>query len=112
MGTVAEVLLAEGEWLAGRALLQLQVAIRQEDIIVSRTQPRSISAQNVLETTLDEILNEGQTCSLLLRVNGTRLNALVTHNAVEQLKIDPGDTLYALNKSSHVRIIPATKEIL
>jgi hypothetical protein len=31
IGTVARVLLSEGQWLAGRALLQLQMSIHQED---------------------------------------------------------------------------------
>ncbi len=83
----------------------VQVALRPEDIIVSKEQPLGISAQNVIETKLRRIIPEGRASFLHLTAHGTELKVLVTNNAVAQLGVSPGDTLYAIIKSAHARII-------
>ncbi len=88
---------------------QVNVALRPENIIVSKKNPEEISVQNVLKSKLEEIVNEGKTSFLFLKLHHTKLKVLVTNNAVEQLKIKEGDNLYVLIKSANVRIV---KEIL
>jgi len=85
------------------------VALRPEDIIVSTHLPVSISAQNIIETRLRRIMPEGRTCYLNLLAHETELTVLVTNNALYQLNITPGDTIYAIIKSANVRIVNQTR---
>lgn len=85
------------------------VALRPEDIIVSTQLPVSISAQNIIETRLRRIIPEGRTCFLNLLANETELTVLVTNNALYQLNITPGNTIYAIIKSANVRIVNQTR---
>jgi len=84
---------------------KVKIALRPEDIIVSRERPTGISAQNIIETRLNRVIPEGRASFLHLAANETELNVLVTNNAVAQLGVTPGDVVYAVIKSSHVRII-------
>jgi len=89
---------------------EVLVAIRPEDIIVSTEHPAGISAQNIIETTLHRVVPEGRACFLSLRANETELTVLVTNNALHQLDIAPGDTVYAIIKSANVRIVNQAHE--
>jgi len=84
---------------------QVQVALRPEDIIVSKKYPSSISAQNIIRTKLKRLVPEGRASFLHLIANETELTVLVTNNAVTQLGVSPGDTIYAIIKSANVRIV-------
>ena len=83
----------------------IRVALRPEDIIVSKKRPLDISAQNIIETKLRRIIPEGRVSFLQLVSRETHINVLVTNNAVEQLAVSPGDTIYAIVKSANVRIV-------
>lgn len=84
---------------------EVKVALRPENIILSKNHPEQISVQNVLKSELEEIVNEGKTSMIFLRYKNTKFRVLVTNNAVAQLSLKPGDTVYALIKSASVRII-------
>ncbi|MFO7885447.1 MAG: ATP-binding cassette domain-containing protein [Desulfobacteraceae bacterium] len=84
---------------------EVKVALRPENIILSRRHPEEMSVQNVLKSELEEIVNEGKTSMIFLKYKNTKFRVLVTNNAVDQLRLKPGDTLYALIKSANVRII-------
>jgi molybdate transport system ATP-binding protein len=84
---------------------KVQVALRPEDIIVSKERPSGISAQNIIATRLERVVPEGRASFLHLAVNETELSVLVTNNAVAQLGVSPGDTIYAIIKSANVRIV-------
>lgn len=83
----------------------VKVAIRPEDIVVTKTPPGEISAQNVLDMRLKEIVSEGTTCFLKLTSGDIDLNVLVANNALHRLHLNCGDRLYALIKSANVRIV-------
>ncbi|GBC59423.1 ABC transporter ATPase [Desulfonema ishimotonii] len=84
----------------------VRVALRPENIMVSKTRPEKISAQNVIRTTLESVCPENNLHALTLRANGhTTLSILITRNAIEQMELHPGDTVYALIKCTHVRIV-------
>ncbi len=85
--------------------MQVKLAIRPEDIIVTKTLPRQISAQNILEARLDDIVSEGKTCILKLVSHQTCLDVLVANNAVDRLELKVGDAVYAIIKGSNVRIV-------
>jgi molybdate transport system ATP-binding protein len=84
---------------------KVKIAIRPEDIIVTKTLPREISAQNILEARLDEIIREGNTCVLKLVSHNSCLDVLVANNAVDRLNLQCGDEVYAVIKGANVRIV-------
>lgn len=83
----------------------VKVAIRPENIVVFKSMPTDASAQNVIKAQLQEIMSEGNTCLLYLKVNDTVLHVFVANNAVERLNLKEDDTVYALIKACNVRIV-------
>lgn len=84
---------------------EVKIAIRPEDIIVTKNLPGRISAQNILEARLDEIISEGNTCVLKLVSHNSCLDVLVANNAVDRLDLQCGDAVYAVIKGANVRIV-------
>ncbi len=83
----------------------VRIVIRPENIIVTKTRPGTISAQNILRSILEEIVSEGNTCILRLSSGHISFTVLVANNAVERLQLKPGDEVYAVIKGSHIRIV-------
>lgn len=84
---------------------EVKVAVRPEDIIVTKIPPKEISAQNIIGARLDEIVSEGNTCILKLSSGRISLDVLVANNAVERLQLEPGDEVYAIIKGANVRVV-------
>jgi molybdate transport system ATP-binding protein len=82
-----------------------RVAVRPENIIVTRELPRYVSAQNRIEAELEEMETECNRCVLTLRAGETRFSVLMTNNAMEQMEVGPGDRVYALIKSANVSLV-------
>ena len=83
----------------------VQVAIRPENIVVTKESPADPSARNALAAVLEGIVSEGQTCVLQLRSSETMLNVLVANNALERLDLREGDDVYATIRHDNVRIV-------
>lgn len=83
----------------------VKVSIRPENIVVVKDALDRDPGQNLLETTLKEIVNEGNTCLLHLQSKETRINVLVANNALERLALKEGDLVYALIRQDNVRIV-------
>ena len=83
----------------------VDVAIRYEDIRVTRSKPAHPNGDNVLAATLEHVVPEGLSSLLDLQVNDLTMNALLTNNAVHRLNARRGDPLYALIKKEHVKIV-------
>jgi molybdate transport system ATP-binding protein len=83
----------------------VKVAIRPEDIIVTKKPPHELSAQNILDARLDEIISQGNTCVLKLTSHNICLDVLVANNAVDRLQLHCGDDVYAIIKGANVRIV-------
>ncbi len=84
---------------------KVRVAVRPENIIVTKELPRYISTQNRIEAELEEMDTECNRCVLTLRAGKTRISVLVTNNALEQMEVTPGDKVYALIKSANVSLV-------
>ncbi|MBN1472007.1 MAG: ATP-binding cassette domain-containing protein [Syntrophaceae bacterium] len=84
---------------------KVKLAIRPEDIIVSTQPLPNTSAQNDICAKLSHIAYEGKTSLLSLRAGETMFDVLVTNHSLEKLGLTPGDTVYAMIKSTHVRIV-------
>jgi len=83
----------------------VRVAIRPENIVVCKSIPKDISAQNIIRAKVEEILSEGTTCVLCLKANHTAFSVFVANNAVERLDLKQNDAVYAVIKASNVRIV-------
>ncbi len=83
----------------------VNVVIRPENIVISKKKPLTASTQNVLPTTLEEILCEGKSSMLLLKIHDTCFDVFVGNNAVERFQLQQGDTLYAIITCSNVKIV-------
>ena len=84
---------------------KIKLAIRPEDIIVSTQPSPQTSAQNHIRATLSTITHEGKTSLLSLSAGETLFDVLVTNHSLERLRLTPGDTVYAMIKSTNVRIV-------
>ncbi len=84
---------------------QVKVAIRPENIMIARKKPDDISARNVIKATLDSIETSDNVHSLSLSAKSLKFNILITENALHEMVLKPGDTVYALIKCTHMRIV-------
>ena len=76
---------------------EVDVAIRHEDIRVTRDNPALVNGFNVVNATLKNIVPEGSSSLLDLRIdNNIAMHALLTHHTMEELDLRRGDHLYAL----------------
>lgn len=89
----------------GRIGCRVRVAIRPEEVIVSRSHPGDTSAQNIIKTKLCEIVPEGRACMLALKMNTTFLPVFISNNSAQRMELSEGDTLYAMLKAAHVRVV-------
>ena len=85
----------------------VNVAIRHEDIRVTRNKPAHANGFNVMNVTVKNIVPEGSSSLLDLQVDNIAMNALLTHHAMERLDLYRGDNLYALIRKEHVKIVRA-----
>lgn len=85
----------------------VDVAIRCEDVRVSRKKPSVANGFNILNVTLKNIIPEGSSSLLDLGVDNLQMNALLTQNAMRRLDARRGDNLYALIRKEHVKIVQA-----
>jgi len=83
----------------------VNVAVRPENILVSKENPSGISAQNVVKTVLQDMAYDGRTCSLQLSAGDAVFEALVTRHAVTHLGLKENDEVYAVIKGANVRIV-------
>ena len=63
-----------------------------------------ISARNQIKGTIKSVTKGQTTSHILLEVNGAIITASITHEAVDDLNLKPGQTAYAVIKASDVMI--------
>ena len=83
----------------------LLLAIRPEDILISRTLPHT-SGRNVLFCTIEKIDTTTPLIRLTLNAGSFHLHAVITRAALEELELKQGDTIYAIFKATAVNPIP------
>ncbi len=85
----------------------VKVAIRPENIVVLKAPQVSSHTQNILKTTLIQVVNHGNTLMLHLKSWETIIKVLLTHNALGIFPLMEGENLYARIHQDNVRIVPA-----
>jgi molybdate transport system regulatory protein len=76
--------------------------IKASFVMVSKEKPGKISARNVLETTVENVIDGMVNCELKLKMGTQTLTAVITEEAAKELQIQKGDTIYALIKASSI----------
>ena len=81
------------------------IGIRANDIILCRERPKGLSIRNAISgTVLDVVQTEGR--DLVYVEVGKRLAVEVTHEAVDELALKPGEAVVCLIKAHSIRIGP------
>jgi molybdopterin-binding protein len=70
----------------------------------------SISGRNQLRGVVEEVRVEGLLAQVRLRIGGQRLTAIITRDAIDELKLRRGDDALAIIKSTEVMIARSSVE--
>lgn len=100
-------------WGAGRLLLSVDserdtsmAELSSKDIILFKQHPEAISARNLLPCSVRSLFSSGRRIGVELDSAGNTLIAEVVQDAVNELNITPGSTVYAAVKASAFRMLP------
>ena len=100
-------------WGASRLLLSVasertesMAELSSKDIILFKQHPEAISARNLLDCTVRSLFNSGRKIGVELDCAGNTLIAEVVQDAVSELSITQGSTVYAAVKASAFRMLP------
>ncbi len=100
-------------WGASRLLLSVDAErdesmaeLSSKDIILFKQHPEAISARNLLQCTVRSLFRSGRKIGVELDCAGTTLIAEVVQDAVDELGITTGSTIFAAIKASAFRILP------
>ncbi len=88
---------------------EVRLRIRARDVTLASAEPQDLSTRNVIKGILAELIAEPDTAfaETLIDIGGARLRARVTRKAIDDLRLQPGDEVFALIKSISLdRIIP------
>ena len=101
-------------WGAGQLLLsaasdrdESMAELSSKDIILFKQHPEAISARNLLQCRVRSLFSSGRKIGVELDCAGNTLIAEVVQDAVNELSITPGSSLYAAIKASAFRILPS-----
>ncbi len=100
-------------WGAGQLLLSAGserdaslAELSSKDIILFKQHPEAISARNLLQCSVRSLFNSGRKVGVELDCAGNSLIAEVVQDAVDELSITPGSTIFAAVKASAFRMLP------
>jgi molybdate transport system ATP-binding protein len=80
--------------------MPLRIRIHARDVALATERPRGLSIRNVLEARILRIdADEPINVDVLLEVDGQHLRSRITRDALEDLKLEPGQPVFALIKS-------------
>ena len=80
--------------------------LSSKDIILFKRHPEATSARNLLKCSVRSLFTSGRKTGVELDCNGAVLVAEVVREAVTELEITPGSTVFAAIKASAFRAIP------
>ena len=80
--------------------------LSSKDIILFKQHPEATSARNLLDCTVSSLFSSGRKIGVELDCAGNTLIAEVVQDAVNELNITPGSTIYAAVKASAFRMLP------
>ena len=90
-------------WVRGEKGALVRVRILAHEVLLSRTRPHDLSAQNILPATIENITpGEGPGALVQLRVGSDTLLARITQRSADSMKLAPGVACFAIVKSMAV----------
>lgn len=93
--------------------MPLRVRIMAHEVILSRTRPEGLSAQNILPGQVVRIVpGAGPAVMVHVRIGEDEILSRITRRAAEQMALAPGDVVFAILKSMSVarqHIAPAVR---
>ena len=84
---------------------RLFIGIRADDIVLARQRPEGLSVRNALQGTISAITAVGGKQLIYVDV-GRRLAAKTTPEAIEEMQLGIGDSIYCLVKTHSIRLGP------
>lgn len=81
--------------------------LSSKDIILFKQHPEAISARNLLQCSVRSLFNSGRKIGVELECGGNTLISEVVQDAVNELGIAPGVTVFAAIKASAFRMLPS-----
>ncbi len=81
---------------------EVYAIIKASFVMIAKDKPGRISTRNVLETVVSDIVEGAVNCELKLSLGNATLTAVITEEAVKELEIAKGETVYALIKASSI----------
>jgi molybdate transport system ATP-binding protein len=102
---VGPVLLFSTEQTLRANTIDVYVCIRAEDVVLLKGGDNPSSARNRLPATVQSLVQEGVHIRVELDC-GFPLTALVTKQACEEMRLQPGHAVTALVKAPHIHLIP------
>lgn len=102
---VGSVWLTSAEQCLPHNVSEVYVCIRAEDIILVKGGDAPSSARNRLRATVQSLTHENAHMRVDLDC-GFGLTAVLTQQACQEMALKPGDTVTALVKAPHVRLVP------
>jgi len=81
--------------------------LSSKEIILFKQHPEAISARNLLQCSVRSLFSSGHKIGVELECDGNMLIAEVVQDAVNELNISPGSTVYAAIKASAFRLLSA-----
>jgi molybdate transport system ATP-binding protein len=78
---------------------KVRIRIDADDVMLALVRPESISANNILTSTIAAIREDGPNADVQLQLKGARLVARITRRSVKRLGLKPGTEVFALIKS-------------
>lgn len=81
--------------------------LSSKDIILFKQHPEATSARNLLQCTVRSLFSSGRKIGVELECAGNTLIAEVVQDAVNELGIAPGGTVFAAVKASAFRMLPS-----
>jgi molybdate transport system ATP-binding protein len=91
---------------AGSDSVTSMAELSSKEIILFKQHPEAISARNLLECSVRSLFSSGRKIGVELDCAGNTLIAEVVQDAVNELSITPGSTIYAAIKASAFRMLP------
>ena len=83
---------------------RLRLHVLARDVILATEPPHALSVRNALEGRIAELVDEGRDATLaVVDLDGARLLARVTREAVVELRLQPGRRVWALVKAASLR---------
>jgi molybdate transport system ATP-binding protein len=91
---------------AGSERAECVAELSSKDLILFKQHPEAISARNLLNCTVRSLFSSGRKIGVELECAGNTLISEVVQDAVNELSITPGSTVFAAIKASAFRILP------